>query len=197
MRTLSRIHFQFVFTVGVFLLAGFASAQTPTPTASPAPIKKKKVLARKHERPPLHDQFSGQGYGAAGCGLGSIVFGPKPGPIQIAAATLNMIALNQTFGITTGTSNCDIPESAYPAAAFIEANKETLAKELSRGEGESVLGLASLLKCHDTALFTNDIRSKFPSVFDTTKSSLELTRGLLKHIETHPDLAATCDVKGS
>ncbi len=179
--------------LGVLLSGSSALAQTPTPVPAP---NKKKVLARKHERPPLYDQFSGQGYGAAGCGLGSIVFGPKPGPIQIAAATLNAIALNQTFGITTGTSNCDIPESAYPAAAFIEANKETLAKDFSRGEGESIASLATLLKCNDVAIFRSIIRSEVPSLYDSSKSSLDVTRSLLKEINQNSALAATCSLTG-
>ncbi|MEN0057326.1 MAG: DUF3015 family protein, partial [Bdellovibrio sp.] len=44
-------------------------------------------------------------YGTAGCGLGSLVFGNEKGPVQIVAATLNGTGV-QTFGITTGTSNC-------------------------------------------------------------------------------------------
>ena len=49
---------------------------------------------------------SANGYGAAGCGLGAIVFGSKPGMIQVLAATTNATFYSQTFGITTGTSEC-------------------------------------------------------------------------------------------
>ena len=45
-------------------------------------------------------------YGTAGCGLGSMIFGDQKGAIQILAATTNSIFGTQTFGITTGTSNC-------------------------------------------------------------------------------------------
>ncbi len=44
-------------------------------------------------------------YGVAGCGLGSMVFGNQEGGIQVIAATLNGTGI-QTFGITSGTSNC-------------------------------------------------------------------------------------------
>ena len=47
------------------------------------------------------------GYGEAGCGLGSLLFGTQSGPIQIFAATTNNSSYNQAFGITSGTSNCD------------------------------------------------------------------------------------------
>ncbi|HYG66757.1 MAG TPA: DUF3015 family protein, partial [Anaeromyxobacteraceae bacterium] len=45
-------------------------------------------------------------YGAAGCGLGSMAFGNTPGAVQILASTTNGLFGTQTFGITTGTSNC-------------------------------------------------------------------------------------------
>ncbi len=38
------------------------------------------------------------GYGEAGCGLGSLIFGTQPGPIQVLAATTNSTANNQAFG---------------------------------------------------------------------------------------------------
>ena len=48
--------------------------------------------------------FAAAGYGAAGCGLGSMVFGSKPGAEQVVAATTNGTFGSQTFGITFGTS---------------------------------------------------------------------------------------------
>ncbi len=45
-------------------------------------------------------------YGEAGCGLGSMIFGDSPGFVQVLAATTNGCSGSQTFGITTGTSNC-------------------------------------------------------------------------------------------
>ena len=48
------------------------------------------------------------GYGAAGCGLGSFVFGDNNSWwAQTLGATTNGTSGSQTFGITTGTSNCD------------------------------------------------------------------------------------------
>ena len=46
------------------------------------------------------------GYGPAGCGLGSMIFEPDSGFTQVFAATTNGTSGNQTFGITSGTSNC-------------------------------------------------------------------------------------------
>ena len=47
------------------------------------------------------------GYGMAGCGLGSLLFGNDNTTLmQILAATTNGLFGSQTFGITSGTSNC-------------------------------------------------------------------------------------------
>src|SRR5262245_21507042 len=47
------------------------------------------------------------GYGMSGCGLGSILFGTDQNKVmQILAATSNGCFGSQTFGITSGTSNC-------------------------------------------------------------------------------------------
>src|SRR4051812_1818938 len=90
-------------------------------TGASAQAQQKKAAPKKKA---MVDEVSGQGYGVAGCGLGSIVFGPKPGMIQIVAATLNGTG-GQTFAITSGTSNCDISEMSQQAAVFIEINHET------------------------------------------------------------------------
>lgn len=172
--------------------SGAANAQTPAPNAPV--VKKKKVIIRGQQGTPLYDQFAGQGYGAAGCGLGSIVFGPKPGYIQVFAATLNGIASNQTLGITTGTSNCDIPESAYSVAAYIEVNREILAKDASRGEGETIGNLASILKCKDITAFRDSLRTNFDSIFKTENNSFDATRVILKEIAHSPALTTTCSV---
>jgi len=81
-------------------------------------------------------------YGTAGCGLGSMAFGNQKGGIQILAATTNNIFGTQTFGITSGTSNCGTSVFASGTKNFVEANREALAKDISRGTGESIGALA-------------------------------------------------------
>lgn len=94
----------------------------------------------------LHDQFTGQGYGMAGCGLGSIVFGQQKGMVQVVAATLNGTGY-QTFAISTGTSNCSEPGIFAKATEYIETNKIVLEKDIVRGEGESLASLSQVLEC--------------------------------------------------
>src|SRR3990172_10937071 len=90
------------------------------------------------------------GYGAAGCGLGSLVFGDQSGPVQIFAATTNGTSGSQTFGITSGTSNCPanpIVLAQRQQEEFVTNNFSGLAKEMATGEGEVLTVLAGLLGC--------------------------------------------------
>jgi hypothetical protein len=148
----------------------------------------------KKDKKEMHERMN-QGYGLAGCGLGSIVFGPKPGMIQIVAATLNGTGV-QTFGITTGTSNCDIPTSGHEAAMYIEMNKEALAKEAARGEGETVEGLALILKCSDAPKFGEKLRENFGEVMAEGTNSYEKTRRILHVIDRNADLKSSCETLG-
>jgi len=91
-------------------------------------------------------------YGDAGCGLGSMVFqGKNDMTSQVLGATTNGTSGNQTFGISSGTSNCTEGghlRSAMQVPMFIEVNKLSLAKDAARGQGETVAGLAQLMGCN-------------------------------------------------
>lgn len=126
----------------------------------------------------LVDEMSGQGYGLAGCGLGSIIFGAKPGKIQIFASTTNGLYWNNTFGMTSGTSNCDIPEMGQQAAVFIEVNKETLRKEAAIGQGESVDAISMILNC-DQNQVRSEIKANFEHYLGQDVDSYETVRRLM------------------
>lgn len=91
------------------------------------------------------------GYGPAGCGLGSIVFGTQKGFMQVFAATTNGTSGNQTFGISSGTSNC-VPGAKSEAfnnqREFISNNITVLAKEAAQGDGETLRAFTSTLGCN-------------------------------------------------
>jgi hypothetical protein len=108
----------------------------------------------------LHDQFTGQNYGTSGCGLGSVVFADKPGFIQVIAATLNGSTGNQTFGISSGTSNCGESGKQARAKQFIEVNRVALENDLAKGAGESVVALGEVMGCKNTN-FSMQLRSQF------------------------------------
>ncbi len=105
-------------------------------------------------------------YGTAGCGLGSLVFGSDPGMVQILAATTNGISGNQTFGITSGTLNCAGGGGSIVAtAAFVESNREVLAKDIARGSGETIEALSSLAGCSDDKQVAAKLQSEYSRIF--------------------------------
>lgn len=113
-------------------------------------------------------------YGAAGCGLGSMIFGNQKGGVQILAATTNGTAGNQTFGITTGTLNCgDTMLGSSSAKAFIETNREALAKDISRGQGETVKNLTTLAGCSDASAVGATLQKNFSQIFPNEKVANE------------------------
>ena len=109
------------------------------------------------------------GYGSAGCGLGSVLFGNQPGAIQIVAATTNGTFGNQTFGITTGTLNCGAAATAAGAKIFIDANREALAKDMARGSGETIATLSSLAGCKDSKSVGVVLQKNFSAIIPSEK----------------------------
>jgi hypothetical protein len=130
-------------------------------------------------------------YGDAGCGLGSIVFGDQGGFTQVFAATLNGTGV-QTFGITTGTSNCTdggAMKGAKAIPAFIEVNKVALAKDAARGEGETLAGLANLLGCNSKNL-GQTLQSNYNKIFvETNMEPSDIEAGINNTISSNKSQA--------
>ena len=98
-----------------------------------------------------------------------MIFEPKEDFMQVFAATTNSFSGTQTFGITSGTSNCDPGgESARGVESFIAANRATLAVEAARGRGEAIASLSSLAACNDEAALGRALQSNFKSVFSSS-----------------------------
>jgi len=108
-------------------------------------------------------------YGMAGCGLGSLVFQKQPGKIQILAATTNNIVFPQTSAITTGSSNCIDDERGY-AANYIKVNHEALKTDIARGEGETLIGLAVVLKCQNSSSMNKTLQQNYKQIFSSDKA---------------------------
>ncbi|MES3036592.1 MAG: DUF3015 family protein [Bdellovibrionota bacterium] len=132
--------------LAVGLILGLSSAQA---------AEKKKGMV---------DSMSGQGYGMAGCGAGSIVFGDKEGKVQIFASTTNGTAYNQSFGITSGTSNCGSQGKSAKVDQFVETNKVALQNDIARGQGETLASFSQLLECKNSG-FQQNLRSAYTSSF--------------------------------
>ncbi len=130
-------------------------------------------------------------YGTAGCGLGSLAFGNQPGAIQILAATTNGLFGTQTFGITTGTSNCGSGVMSSGTMKFVEANREVLAKDISRGQGEAIGALAVINACQDSAKVGAALQKNFSAIFPSEAATNEqVTAAILQTL--HSDAALGC-----
>jgi hypothetical protein len=95
--------------------------------------------------------FAGQAQSNTGCGLGTLLFKGNADNsvlLQTFQATTNGIYGNQTFGITTGTSDCQQPKnfvSNERVNEFMVANMDNLAKDIAQGRGETLDAFAELI----------------------------------------------------
>jgi len=105
------------------------------------------------------------------CGWGSKLFDGQKGVVpQVLAVTTNGTSGNQTFGITSGTSGCTqegVVKSNWRTAAYIDSNMNKLARDMSRGEGESLDSLAQVagVSAKDTLAFKGLVKANFDKIF--------------------------------
>lgn len=137
----------------------------------------------------------GKGYGMAGCGLGSQLFMGKNDQVsQILGATTNGTSGNQTFGISSGTSNCTdqgVVTSQIPM--FIETNQIALANDIARGNGETLAHLSKVMGCSDTGRFNTTLQKNYGEIFTTDNiRSSQVTNSILDVIKNDSKLAGNC-----
>jgi hypothetical protein len=130
-------------------------------------------------------------YGAAGCGLGSMAFGDQPGGIQILASTTNGLFGTQTFGITTGTSNCGPGVFASGTRNFVEANREAVAKDISRGQGEAIGALTQINACEDSSKVGAALQRNVAAIFPSEEASSDAVTDAILHT-LHDDASLGC-----
>lgn len=131
-----------------------------------------------------------QAYGDAGCGLGSMVFGGKPGAAQLLAATTNGTFASQTFGITSGTSNCGgLGAGGDVVRAYVQANREVIAKDAARGNGETIVALAVISGCGDAQAVGARLQSQYATIFpDQSMSTYDVTKNILATLRSDSSL---------
>lgn len=162
-------------TLAVTALAAFAGVVAFTPTKTQA-----------------------AGYGMAGCGLGAIVIGPKPGIIQVVGATLNGTSANQTFAITTGTSECTdggAVKAEMEQRVYMAHNISDLQQQFAQGEGEKVSSLAYLMGCSadSQGRFAEVGQANFDKIFNAEEKAPEYVLHRLKEtIAADSELGKSC-----
>lgn len=137
-------------------------------------------------------------YGSAGCGLGSLIFEPSAGFSQVFAATTNGTSYSQTFGITSGTSNCAGGSSdSAGAKAFVETNRVALAKDIARGRGETIDGLSKLAGCRAPSAVGSSLQRRFDQIFsDVAASDSAVGESVLEALRADSSLACSALISG-
>ena len=109
-----------------------------------------------------------------GCGLGTMALGDLEPTliVQIGATSLNGISGNQTFGITSGTLECE-PNTGFVSnqrvIEYVNDNIEHLALDMAEGQGDSLDALADLMEipADDRADLYTSLQSQFDNIFAT------------------------------
>ncbi|RHX77731.1 DUF3015 domain-containing protein [Leptospira yasudae] len=138
-------------------------------------------------------------YGMGGCGLGSLIIKDN-GFVQIFAATTNGIYGNQTFGITSGTSNCTadgIVNNDKAKEIFVHMNYESLEQEIAMGKGEKLSSLATLFGCsNDSKRFKEVAKENFSKIFTTAaiKNPSVMLSNLEIEVGKDAELKSSCKI---
>lgn len=140
------------------------------------------------------------GYGEAGCGPGSLVFGKKRDGSQLLAATTNNYGFGSSHSsaITFGTSNCGADKLArkkQEREAFASFNYNSLVKEMAAGEGENLKTLASMYGCSQDSHvdFGTVAQENFRTIVKGENTSTKDMLGSLEQqISGHAVLSKTC-----
>ncbi|MBN1783618.1 MAG: DUF3015 family protein [Alphaproteobacteria bacterium] len=118
-----------------------------------------------------------------GCGLGSMVFAGKHGPVfDVLAATTNGTSGNQTFGMSTGTLGCkrNVPIARRQFAYFMNNNYEQFAMDAASGkDSETMRAAAAILKV-DSVKLASVVKTNFDSIFTDDAESLEIAARIEK-----------------
>ena len=135
-------------------------------------------------------------YGMAGCGLGSNVFNDDGIVQQVLATTTNGTSYNQTFGISSGTSNCTddgVVRAGYEVPMFIESNQIALATESARGNGETIEHLASLIGCEKSGSVGSVLQKNYRNIFSTENiKGSKVTNSIIDTLRQNKGFAQEC-----
>jgi hypothetical protein len=107
-----------------------------------------------------------------GCGVGTLIFQDTKDQstlVQVVAMTTNGTFMN-TFGVTTGTSECKQPSKVVSNERlneFVQANMDELARDISAGNGETLTTVAELMgvPSADRTAFNANLQAHFHQIF--------------------------------
>ena len=138
------------------------------------------------------------GYGDAGCGPGSLIYGKKRDGAQILAAIADPTGTMHSTAITFGTSNCGadkLTRNQRERENFASINYNSLVKEMAAGKGENLDNLASMYGCSRDSFgdFGTVAQENFGTIVkDENTSTKDMLGSLEKKISGHAVLSKTC-----
>lgn len=132
----------------------------------------------------------------AGCGLGTMLFAGKSGPVFKSLAVTTNGAFSQTIAITVGTLGCQSNgaiSSRARLSMFTGANLENLARDMSVGHGESLNVLADLMGVNaaDKAHFFQTTQTQFGQIFAPSNQSAKDVLAGLESVMKQDSVLAT------
>ena len=121
-------------------------------------------------------------HGPAGCGLGALIFEGKQGLVfNVLAATFNGTSGNQTFAMSTGTLGCeDAKKAQVTGPVFIQNNREKLANDISRGQGETLSAYLKLIGEDQAA--TAVLQQNFATLFAADRDAQSIHNNIVELI---------------
>jgi hypothetical protein len=116
---------------------------------------------------------AGKAHNNVGCGLGTMLWkgnADNSSLFQAFQATTNGSFGSQTFGLTTGTSECSQPSAFVKndrLNEFVVANMDNLAKDIAMGGGETLAAFAELLQIptEKRSEFYQKLQANFAKIF--------------------------------
>ena len=120
---------------------------------------------------------AGQAHTNVGCGLGTLLFENKADNsiiLQALQATTNGTSGTQTFGISSGTSECQQPSKIVQNEKlnqFVRANMDNLAKDIAMGKGETLDTFVEMMGVAPTEseAYKAKLQASFNKIFTSDK----------------------------
>lgn len=121
--------------------------------------------------------FAASARNNVGCGLGTMLWEGKADNstlFQAFQATTNGTSGSQTFGISSGTSECQTNSKFVQNEKlihFVQANMDNLAKDIAMGKGETLDTFAEMLNVDPSrsAAFNATLQANFDKIYTSER----------------------------
>ncbi len=136
--------------------------------------------------------------GTSGCGLGSQFWSGSKGLFaHLMAYSTNGSTYTGMFGMTSGTSNCDVNKAVQldrQQEVFVAQNHEALSDDMSMGQGEFLVAYSHLLGCNTAAYttFSRVAQDNFNAIFVNATVAQDVLSNTKDIITRIPELSQGC-----